>query len=81
MVAKASLPSGLLYTYTRPRHAIGSQPWYFTALDLDNGKTVYKKLTGAGAFYNNHYAPISIGRDGAAYSGSLGGLIRIADRR
>jgi hypothetical protein len=40
---------------------------------------VYRRLTGTGYLYNNHYAPISIGPDGAAYVGSLGGLIRIAD--
>ena len=78
-VPKAALKSGLLYTYTLPVSADGSQAWYFTAIDLDNGRTVYSKRTGAGLGFNNHYAPISIGRDGVAYSGVLGGLLRIAD--
>ena len=80
VVPKVSLANGLLYTYTRPGSADGSQAWYFTALDLDTGKTVFQKLTGAGLGYNNHYAPITIGPDGVAYAGTLGGLVRIADR-
>ena len=78
VVSKASLKSGLLYTYTRPPTADGSQAWYFTAINLRTGKTVYSNLTGAGTLYNNHYSPVSIGR-GVAYVGVLGGLLRIAD--
>jgi len=79
VVSKASLKSGLLYTYTRPPTADGSQAWYFTALDLRTGKTVYSKLTGAGTLFNNHYSPVTLGRGGVAYVGVLGGLLRIAD--
>jgi hypothetical protein len=79
VVSKASLKSGLLYTYTRPPTSDGSQAWYFTALDLRTGKTVYSRLTGAGTLFNNHYAPVTIGRAGVAYVGVLGGLLRIAD--
>ncbi len=79
VVSKASLKSGLLYTYTRPPTGDGSQAWYFTAIDLRTGKTVYSRLTGAGTLFNNHYAPVSIGRNGVAYVGVLGGLLRLAD--
>ena len=79
VVSKASLKSGLLYTYTRPPTADGSQAWYFTAIDLRTGKTVYSRLTGAGTLFNNHYAPVTIGRGGVAYVGVLGGLLRVAD--
>ncbi len=79
VVPKASLKTGLLYTYTRPPTSDGSQAWYFTALNLRTGRTVYSRLTGAGTLFNNHYAPISIGRRGVAYVGVLGGLLRIAD--
>lgn len=81
VVSKASLKSGLLYTYTRPPTSDGSQAWYFTALDLRTGKTIFSRLTGAGTLYNNHYSPVSIGRGGVAYVGVLGGLLRIADTR
>jgi hypothetical protein len=79
VVSKASLKSGLLYTYTRPPTADGSQAWYFTAIDLRTGKTVHSRLTGAGTLFNNHYAPVTVGRGGVAYVGVLGGLLRIAD--
>jgi hypothetical protein len=78
-VPKASLGSGLIYLYTKPVRADGVDAWYFTAIDFRTGATVYRRLTGTGYLYNNHYAPISIGPDGAGYIGALGGLIRIAD--
>jgi hypothetical protein len=81
VVPKVSLPNGLLYTYTLPVSADGSQAWYFTALDLDSGRRVFSKRTGAGIGFNNHYAPISLGRGGVAYVGVLGGLLRLADSR
>jgi hypothetical protein len=31
--------------------------------------------------YNNNYAPVTIGPDGSAYVGTLGGLVRIAGTR
>ena len=79
VVPKASLAAGLVYTYTKPPTTDGSDPWYFTALDLRTGKTIYKVLTGEGLGYNNNYAPVTLGPDGAAYVGVLGGLVRIAD--
>lgn len=78
-VPKASSGAGLVYVYTKPPRDDGVDAWYFTALDFRTGRTVFKRLTGTGYLYNNHYAPVSIGPDGAAYIGSLGGLIRIAD--
>lgn len=79
VVPKASLGAGLVYTYTKPENGEGADPWYFTALDLRNGRTVYKVLAGEGLGFNNNYAPVTIGPDGAAYVGVLGGLVRIAD--
>ena len=34
---------------------------------------------GTGAFYNNHYAGISIAPTGDLYIGVLGGTVRVAD--
>ncbi len=77
-VPKLSLGNGLIYVYTKdPTDLIDM--WYFTALDFETGRLVYKVLTGTGLGYNNHYAPITIGPDGSAYVGSLGGLISIKD--
>ena len=43
------------------------------------GQTVYQQLAGTGLGYNSNYAPVSIGPDGTAYVGALGGLILLRD--
>ena len=78
VVPKVSLANGLLYTYTKPPDE-EADPWYLTAIDFRTGETVYKKLAGTGLGYNNNYAPVTIGPDGSAYVGALGGLIRLSD--
>jgi len=40
---------------------------------------VFKQRYGTGFGHNVNYAPISLGPDGVAYVGVLGGLVRIAD--
>lgn len=78
VVSKLSLANGLLYTYTKDNSS--SDGWWFTAIDARTGRLVYQRLTGTGPGYNNNYAPVTLGPDGAAYVGALGGPIRIADR-
>jgi hypothetical protein len=78
VVPKVSLRAGLVYTYTKPEHE-SDDYWYFTALDFDTGRTVYKRLAGAGLGYNNNYAPVTIGPDRTAYVGVLGGLTAFWD--
>jgi hypothetical protein len=80
-VAKASLGNGLLYAYTKPARKDLVDAWYFTAIDIRTGRTVWSRLTGTGITYNNHYAAIYLGPDGAAYIATLTGLLRITDRR
>jgi len=50
--------------------------WYFTAIDV---RTRWTQRTGNGIQWNNHYASIYLGPDGAAYMPVLSGLIRFAD--
>ena len=78
VVPKLSAPTGLLYTYAKP-HGLPDDPWYLTALDWRTGRTAFRVLAGAGALFNNHYAPITIGPAGTAYVGVLGGLVAIRD--
>ncbi len=80
VVPKLSLATGLVYTYTKPADPSGNDAWYFTALDFRKGTTVYKRLAGTGLGFNNHYAPISLGPNGTAYVGTLGGLVLLRDR-
>ena len=75
VVPKVSLANGLVYTYTKPPRPQGDDPWYFTALDFRTGATVFKRLAGDGLGFNNNYAPVTLGPDGTAYVGVLGGLV------
>jgi hypothetical protein len=79
VVPKLSLANGLVYTYTKPARDDGTDAWYFTAIDFKSGATVYKRLAGTGLGFNNNYAPVSIGPEGSAYVGALGGLVRLWD--
>jgi hypothetical protein len=79
VVPKLSLSSGLVYVYAKPPRADGQDAWYLTAIDFRTGKTVYRRLSGEGLGFNNNYAPITLARDGTAFVGTLGGLVRLAD--
>jgi hypothetical protein len=78
VVPKLSARNGLVYTYTKNP---GTQDaWYLTALDFRSGATVYKRLGGEGLGFNNNYAPVTLGPDGTAYVGTLGGLVALRDK-
>ena len=79
VVPKASLPNGLVYVYEKEPREDGEDLWYLTALDFRTGRTVWRFLAGEGLGHNNNYAPVTIGPDGSAYVGVLGGLVRLAD--
>lgn len=91
LVSKVSLATGLLYGYTHPAAAelpwavaplpTAPEAWFLTAFDVRTGRQVWSQLVGSGLGYNNNYAPVSLGPDGVAYVGTLGGLVRIADTR
>ena len=80
LVPKLSLANGLVYVYTQDPEGDADDPWFLTALDFRTGKTVWKRLTGQGIAFNNNYAPVSIGPDGTAYVGVLGGLLLVRDK-
>ena len=82
VVPKLSARNGIVYTYTKdPQPSDPSaDAWYLTALDFATGRTLYKRLGGEGLGYNNNYAPITLGPDGTAYVGTLGGLVALRDQ-
>lgn len=80
-VAKASVPGGLVYAYTKEPRKDGIDAWYLTAIDFHTGRTAYKVLTGIGKYFDNNWAPINLGPDGTAYIGVVGGLVAVRDRR
>jgi hypothetical protein len=81
VVPKLSAANGIVYTYTKDPQANDPQAdaWYLTALDFRTGATLFKRLGGEGLGHNNNYAPITLGPDGTAYVGVLGGLIALRD--
>ena len=90
-VSKGSTVTGLVYVYEHPsadevRYPGGEpvtgpeDPWYLTALDARSGRRVWSVFTGVGLGYNNNYAPITLGPDGTAYVGVLGGLLAVRDQ-
>jgi hypothetical protein len=80
VVPKLSAANGIVYTYTKDARDDGVDAWYLTALDFRTGKTIYKRLGGEGLGHNNNYAPVTLGSDGTAYVGVLGGLVGLRDR-
>lgn len=77
VVPKLSLDNGLVYVYAKK--ADDDDPWYLTAIDFRTGATVYQRLAGTGLGFNNNYAPVTLGPDGSAYVGVLGGLALLRD--
>ncbi|HWU22751.1 MAG TPA: hypothetical protein VN088_14545 [Nocardioides sp.] len=78
-VPKTSLANGLVYVYAKPRSNLLDDSWYLAALDIRTGRTQWMQRTGNGIQWNNHYASIYLGPDGAAYIATLAGLIRFKD--
>ncbi len=79
-VTKMSLKNGLIYTYSKPQLADGTDAWYFTAVDFRTGKVVWKQLAGTGVLFDNAYAPTYIGPDGTFYVGVNGGVVAMRDQ-
>ncbi|MGZ8667227.1 MAG: hypothetical protein ACXWZM_08970, partial [Solirubrobacterales bacterium] len=59
VVPKLSTKTGLIYAYTRPPDASGSQGYYWAALRFSNGKTAWQKYAGSGLLFNNNYAGLA----------------------
>jgi hypothetical protein len=78
-VPKVSLGNGLLYVYSKAASHLLDDSWYFTAIDVRTGATAWTQRTGNGIQWNNHYASIYVGPDGAAYLPTVAGLIRFQD--
>lgn len=88
VVSKGDATNGLVYTFENVADPVEpkSDPWYWTAVDYDTGKVVFKKLAGHGGLYNNHYAGIAMGVDKKTkkttlYLGGVGGIMALRDGR
>lgn len=83
-VAPSALPTvswqtGLLYTWTKKPSWWGVSGWYLTAIDAHTGRTAFSVRAGTGTLYNNHYSAVTLGPEGGAYVGVVGGLVRVRD--
>jgi hypothetical protein len=75
IVSQLSTADGLEYAYAKD-----ARGWYWAALDFQTGAIVAKSYipwskTGGGVLANNYYGGITIGPNGTAYAGVLGGLV------
>jgi len=80
VVPKLSAANGIVYLYGPDILEDGNNAWYLKGLDFETGETVFKIHTGVGQFFDNNWAPISIGPDGTTYVGSFKGIMAIRDR-
>jgi hypothetical protein len=81
IVSQLSTADGLEYTYGKD-----ARGWYFAALDFQTGKIVAKSYVPAskilgGVLANNFYGGLTVGPDGSAYAGVLGGIVAWRPRR
>jgi hypothetical protein len=79
--AAASHANGLLYAWTKRPSLAGVSAWYLTAIDADTGRTRWGVRTGTGLLAGSDGSRIMLDRDGAAWVGTLAGLVRVRDRR
>lgn len=75
-----SLANGLVYAWTKRPSRWGAAAWYLTAIDVRSGRTVFSVRAGLGTLHDAPHATVALTRQGAAYVGTLGGLVRVRDR-
>lgn len=76
-LAKLSDKTGLIYTYEQ----YAPNAWAWVAIDAHTGRTAWRRYAGTGLAFNNNYAGVALGRDGTAYLGVVGGVVRLRDRQ
>lgn len=82
---KLSTPTGLIYTQDRKYDAVNDlYAVYWVALDFRTGKVVWEKVAGTfhssgPATFDNFWAGIGIGPNGAMYGGQYAGITMIRD--
>ncbi|WP_181309813.1 hypothetical protein [Nocardioides campestrisoli] len=78
-VPTVSWQTGLIYAWTKRPSLWGVSGWYLTAIDAHTGQTAFSVRGGTGPLFNNHYAAVTLGPEGAAYVGTIGGLVKVRD--
>ena len=84
-VLRLSTRNGLIYTQDRKYDATNDvYAVYWVALDFRTGKVVWEKLAGTfdrsgPATFDNFWAPLAMGPNGALYAANYGGVTMIRD--
>ncbi len=77
LVSKGVAADGAVLTYTKESSLIGTDAWWFTAVDVRNGDVLWRRLAGVGPMLNNHYAGGYLGPDGSVYVGTISGVVAL----
>lgn len=77
LVSKGVLADGAVLTYTKPASFLGTDAWWFTAVDAQTGEVRWRRLAGIGPMLNNHYAAGYVGPDGSVYVGTISGVVAL----
>jgi hypothetical protein len=77
VLAKLSDKTGLIYAYDQA----APNQWWWVAIDAHTGRTAWRRYAGSGLAFNNNYAGVALDRDGTAYLGVVGGIVRLRDSR
>jgi hypothetical protein len=74
VVPKLSTKTQLVYTYTQDAGPLGTRAWSWVGISARTGRRVFRHPAGSGLAANNNYAGITLGPDGTAYLGTIGGI-------
>ncbi len=77
LVSKGVAIDGAVLTYTKESSLIGTDAWWFTAVDVRTGEVIWRRLAGVGPMLNNHYAGGYLGPDGSVYVGTISGVVAL----
>jgi len=77
LVSKGITSDGAVLTYTKEPSALGTDAWWFTAVDAESGEMRWRRLAGVGPLLNNHYAAGYVGPDGSVYVGTISGVVAL----
>jgi hypothetical protein len=81
VVPKLSTRTQLVYTYTQEAGPLDTRVWSWVGVSARTGRRVFRRPVGEGLPANNNYAGITLGPDGTAYLGTIGGIRSLRDAR
>jgi outer membrane protein assembly factor BamB len=77
LVSKGVAADNAILTYTKDASLLGTDAWWFTAVDAASGDLLWRRLAGIGSMLNNHYAAGYVGPEGSVYIGTISGVVAL----